>query len=195
VIVLVARARYHWRAFLNRPGRDEAYRWLAEGQRQLAEEVAQAARYVQSLLPERLKGDVSVGWRFVPSTQLGGDLFGYHLLRPDHLAVYLPDVSGHGVGSSLAVSAANLLSAGSLPGADFRGPGAVVARLNDVFQTELQSGKYFTTFYGVYNRGARSLAYCNAAHPTWPGPAASGWAARGGPCSSWSSRPARSPPS
>jgi sigma-B regulation protein RsbU (phosphoserine phosphatase) len=163
---LVARVRYHSRAYLSRLERDEAYRQLAESQRQLAEEVAQAARYVQSLLPERLKGDVSVDWRFVPSTQLGGDMFGYHWLGPDHLAVYLLDVSGHGVGSSLlAVSAANLLSAGSLPDTDFRDPGAVVGRLNDVFQMERQNGKYFTIFYGVYDRGARSLAYCNAAHP------------------------------
>jgi sigma-B regulation protein RsbU (phosphoserine phosphatase) len=163
---LVARVRYHSRAYLSRLERDEAYRQLAESQRQLAEEVAQAARYVQSLLPERLKGDVSVDWRFVPSTQLGGDMFGYHWLGPDHLAVYLLDVSGHGVGSSLlAVSAANLLSAGSLPDTDFRDPGAVVGRLNDVFQMERQNGKYFTIFYGVYDRPARTLAYCNAAHP------------------------------
>jgi sigma-B regulation protein RsbU (phosphoserine phosphatase) len=90
---------------------------------------------------------VGVGWRFVPSTRPGGDLFGHRRLGPDHLAVHLLDVSGHGVGSSpLAVSAANLLSTGSLPDTDFRGPGAVVARLNDVFQTGRQSGKYFTTF-------------------------------------------------
>jgi phosphoserine phosphatase RsbU/P len=55
-IELVARVRYHWRAYLNRPERDEAYRRLAEGQRRAAEEVAQAARHVQSLLPERLGG-------------------------------------------------------------------------------------------------------------------------------------------
>jgi sigma-B regulation protein RsbU (phosphoserine phosphatase) len=74
VIVLVARARYHSRAYLNRPERDGAYRRLAEGRWQPAEEAAQEARYVQSLLPERLKGDVSVDRRFVPSTQLGGDV-------------------------------------------------------------------------------------------------------------------------
>jgi sigma-B regulation protein RsbU (phosphoserine phosphatase) len=68
-------------------------------------------------------------------------------------------VSGHGVGSPLlAVSAASLLSAGPLPDTDFRGPGAVVARPNDVFQTKLQSGKYFTIFYGVYNCATRPLA-------------------------------------
>jgi phosphoserine phosphatase RsbU/P len=163
---LVARVRYHSRAYLNLLERNEAFRQLAESQRQLAEEVAQAARYVQSLLPAPLRGGVSIDWRFVPSTQLGGDMFGYHWLDPDHLAVYLLDVSGHGVGSSLlAVSAANLLSAQSLPGTDLRDPGAVVARLNDVFQMERQNGKYFTIFYGVYRRGERALAYCNAAHP------------------------------
>jgi sigma-B regulation protein RsbU (phosphoserine phosphatase) len=163
---LAARVHYHSRAYLDRLERDEAYRQLAASQRQLAEEVSQAARYVQSLLPVPLRDRVRVDWRFVPSTQLGGDMFGYHWLDPNHLSVYLLDVSGHGVGSSLlAVSAANLLSAQSLPGADFRDPGGVVARLNDVFQMERQNGKYFTLFYGVYRQGERTLAYCNAGHP------------------------------
>ncbi len=163
---LIARIRYHSRAYLDRMERNEAFRQLAESQRQLAEEVAQAARYVQSLLPEKLTGDVRVDWRFVPSAQLGGDMFGYHWLDADHLAIYLLDVSGHGVGSSLlAVSAANLLSAQSLQNTDFRDPGSVIARLNDIFQMERQNGKYFTIFYGVYDRKQRALAYCNAAHP------------------------------
>src|SRR5262245_38065909 len=163
---LVARVRYHSRAYLNLLERNEAFRQLAESQRQLAEDVASAARYAQSLLPAKLTGDVAVDWRFVPSAQLGGDMFGYHWLDPDHLAIYLLDVSGHGVGSSLlAVSAANLLSAQSLANTDFRDPGGVLARLNDVFQMDRQDGKYFTMFYGVYDKKARSLAYCNAAHP------------------------------
>jgi sigma-B regulation protein RsbU (phosphoserine phosphatase) len=163
---VLARIRYHSRAYLDRLERDEAYRQLAESQRQLAEEVAQAARYVQSLLPAKLAGGVNVDWRFVPSTQLGGDMFGYHWLDADHFAVYLLDVSGHGVGSSLlAVSAANLLSAQSLPDVDFRDPAAVMARLNDVFQMEKQNEKYFTIFYGVFEKAKRSLTYCNAAHP------------------------------
>ena len=112
MIVLVARVRYHSRAYLSWPERDEAHRRLAKGRRRPAEEVARRPRYVQSLLPERLKGDVSVGWRFMPSTRLGGDVFVHRWLGRDHLAVYLLDVSGHGVGSSpLAVSAANRLSA------------------------------------------------------------------------------------
>jgi sigma-B regulation protein RsbU (phosphoserine phosphatase) len=165
-VELVARVRYHSQSYVAQLERDEAYRQLAESQRQLAEEVAQAAHYVRSLLPEPLTGDVRADYCFVPSTQLGGDMFGYHWLDADHLAVYLLDVSGHGVGSSLlAVSAANVLTAQSLPDTDFRDPGRVLARLNDFFQMERQNGKYFTIWYGVYRRPDRVLAFGNAAHP------------------------------
>ena len=176
-IELVARVRYHSRSFLNLLERDEAYRLLAESQQIMAEEMAQASRYVQSLLPPPLTGAVRAGWRFVPSTQLGGDMFGYHWLDPEHLAIHLLDVSGHGVGSSLlAVSATNLLTSQALPNADFKEPGQVLSRLNDVFQMEKQNNKYFTIWYGVYRRGDRTLAYCNAGHPPpllWTGVSAS----------------------
>ena len=174
-VELIARIRYHSRSYLAQLERDEAYRQLAESQRLMAEELAQAARYVQSLLPAPLAGEVRLDWRFTPSTQLGGDMFGYHWLDPDHLAIYLLDVSGHGVGSSLlAVSAGNVLSSQALPQTDFRDPGQVMSRLNDVFPMEKQNNKYFTIWYGVYRRGERSLAFSNAGHPPpflWMGPA------------------------
>ena len=34
-----------------------------------------------------------------------------------------------------------------------------------MFQMDRQDGKYFTIWYGVYNRPRRTLAYCNAGHP------------------------------
>jgi phosphoserine phosphatase RsbU/P len=165
-IELIARIRYHSRGYINLLERNEAYRRLEESRRQLAEEIAQAARYVESLLPARLDGDVRIAWRFVPSTQLGGDMFGYRWLDPDHLALYLLDVSGHGVGSSLlAVSVTNLLASQSLPNTDCHDPGKVLARLNDIFPMEKQNGKYFTIWYGVFDRPRRTLTYSNAGHP------------------------------
>ncbi|MES1212947.1 MAG: SpoIIE family protein phosphatase [Singulisphaera sp.] len=165
-IELIARIRYHSRAYISRLERDEAFRQLAESQQQLADEVSQAARYVQSLLPEKLTGKISIDYRFVPSTQLGGDMFGYNWIDDEHFALYLLDVSGHGVGSSLlAVSAMNMLSAHSLAETDFRDPGQVLSRLNDVFQMEKQNGKYFTIWYGVFAPATRKLAFSNAGHP------------------------------
>jgi sigma-B regulation protein RsbU (phosphoserine phosphatase) len=175
-VELIARIRYHSGGYIHLLERDEAYRRLEESQKQLAAELAQAARYVESQLPARLQGDVRIDWRFVPSTQLGGDMFGYHWLDDDHLALYLLDVSGHGVGSSLlAVSVNNLLAAQSLPRTDFLDPGQVLARLNDIFPMEKQHNKYFTIWYGVLDRARRALAYSNAGHPAallYTGPSA-----------------------
>ena len=82
---LIARIRYHSKGYIAQFERNEAYRKLAESQKQLADEVAQAAKYVCSLLPEPIdQGPVRVDWRFVPSTQLGGDSFGYHWLDDEH---------------------------------------------------------------------------------------------------------------
>ena len=127
-IELIARIRYHSRGYIAMLERNEAYRRLAESRQQLADEIEQAANYVRSLLhPPVTEGPVRIDWRFVPSTQLGGDSFGYHWLDDDHLAVYLLDVSGHGVGASLlSVSAMNVITSQTLPHVDFRDPGQVL---------------------------------------------------------------------
>jgi len=157
---MLARIRYHSKGYVAQLERNEAYRKLADSQRQLAEEVAEAAKYVRSLLPEPIKkGPVRIDWRFLPSTQLGGDSFGYNWLDDDHFAVYLLDVSGHGVGSSLmSVSALNILRSQALPNTDFREPGQVLRSLNTAFAEELHDNKYFTIWYGVFRISTKQSA-------------------------------------
>jgi len=164
---MIARIRYHSKGYIAQLERNEAYRRLAESEKQLADEVAQAAKYVCSLLPQPIvQGPVKVDWRFVPSTQLGGDSFGYHWLDDDHFAVYLLDVSGHGVGASLlSVSAMNVLRTQTLPSADFRDPGQVLQGLNATFDMDRHDNKYFTIWYGVYRRSTRQLFYAGGGHP------------------------------
>lgn len=134
------------------------------GQREkLAREVAEAAAYVRSLLPAPLSGPVSVEWRYLPSSQLGGDAFGYHWLDGDHFVVYLLDVSGHGVGAGMmAASVTNVLRSLSVDLAD---PRQVLRALNAAFQMDRQDGKYFSIWYGVFDRVRRILTYASAGHP------------------------------
>src|SRR6185312_5036354 len=55
---LLARIRYHSKGYINLLQRNEAFEALEESQRRLAGEIKQAANYVRSLLPEKLrKGD------------------------------------------------------------------------------------------------------------------------------------------
>jgi len=166
-IELVARVRYHSKGYIAQLERNEAYSKLAESQRRLAEEVGEAAKYVRSLLPAPVPaGPVRVDWRFVPSTQLGGDSFSYHWLDDDHFAIFLLDVSGHGVGSSLmSVSALNVLRSQALPQTNFRDPSQVLQGLNTAFAMELHDNKYFTIWYGVYRHSTRQLIYTGGGHP------------------------------
>ena len=164
---LIARIRYHSRGYIALLQRNEAYTALQESQRRLAAEVRQAERYVESLLPDKLKkGAVQTDWRFVPSAELGGDSFGYHWLDDDHFAFYLLDVSGHGVGAALlSVSAMNALRSQALPNTDFRNPSQVLYALNNAFQMDQQNGLYFTIWYGVFHKPTRTIRYSGGGHP------------------------------
>jgi len=136
-------------------------------QKQLLEkELMEAAAYVQSLLPAPLNDRISIDSRFIPSSQLGGDCFDYSWLDPDYLSMYLLDVSGHGLGSALpSITVLNLLRSQSLPSVNFYQPHSVLRALNETFQMDDQNDKYFTIWYGVYNRVRRQLVYSSAGHP------------------------------
>lgn len=138
-----------------------------QAQKELLEiELAEAAEYVRSLLPDPLPGRVAVENRFVPSKQLGGDCFDYFWLDPEHLVLYLLDVSGHGMGATLpSIAVLNLLRTQSLPGANLYQPDQVLRALNEVFQMDNQGDKYFTIWYGVYTPKNCQLLYASAGHP------------------------------
>jgi sigma-B regulation protein RsbU (phosphoserine phosphatase) len=166
-IELIARIRYHSAGYINLLQRNEAYEALLKSQQALASELALAADYVISLLPQPITvGAARTSWRYFPSTQLGGDCFGYHWIDEDHFAMYLLDVCGHGVGAALlSVSALNVLRAQSLRNTDFRIPDRVLASLNDAFQMQDHNDLYFTIWYGVYNRTTREIRYASGGHP------------------------------
>ncbi len=139
---------------------------LEETRKRLAKELAEASRYVRSILPEPLLEPFRVDWEHHPSSELGGDAFGYHWIDHDHFAVYLLDVCGHGVAASLlSVSAINVIRSGALPDTDFRDPTAVLSALNGAFPMERQNNMYFTMWYGVFHVPSRSLRHASGGHP------------------------------
>jgi sigma-B regulation protein RsbU (phosphoserine phosphatase) len=163
---VLARIRYHSTGYIRLLERDEAFRRLRDSQKVLQAELSQAAKYVASLLPEPLEGTIATSWQFVPSTQLGGDSFGYHWLDDTHFAIYLLDVCGHGVGAALlSISVQNVLRAQTLPDVDFLDPASVLSALNTAFPMEEQNNMFFTMWYGVYSADTRELRYSSGGHP------------------------------
>jgi serine phosphatase RsbU (regulator of sigma subunit) len=132
----------------------------------LREELLEAERYVRAVLPAPQREPFAVDWRFVPTTELGGDSFGYHWIDAQHFAFYLLDVCGHGIGSALLSVAANQTLRGeALPDVDFRHPDAVLDALNRVYQMDRHNDMFFTIWYGVWEPQARRLRYASAGHP------------------------------
>ncbi|WP_448563050.1 PP2C family protein-serine/threonine phosphatase [Trichothermofontia sp.] len=139
---------------------------LQEQKQLLESQLAEAAAYVQSLLPPPMTHPVQINAQFIPSMQLGGDCFDYYWLDPDYLVIYLLDASGHGIGAALlSISVLNILRSQSLPNVNFYQPANVLVALNENFQMDKHGDRYFTIWYGVYNRVKRQLTYASAGHP------------------------------
>jgi phosphoserine phosphatase RsbU/P len=165
-VELVARIRYHSKGYISLLERNEAYAALAESRQRMAEQIEAAAKYVRSLLPAPTREPVQMDWRYIPSADLGGDTLGYHWLDGDHMAMYIIDVTGHGLDSALfSVTIMNVLRSRSLPNTDFRVPGQVLAALNDAFPMDAYGQKCFTIWYGVYNRAQAVLSWSGGGHP------------------------------
>lgn len=147
---------------------EESYHVIREKQTQLDNELNSASEFVRSLLP--VPGDVAPGirlsWEFLPSSQLGGDLFQVAQWGDDHMGIMVLDMSGHGTGPALrAVSLAMWFKgahiAQSFPDFD---PGEIVTRLN-AENPMTDQGDYFTIWVGVLQHSTSILRFASAGHP------------------------------
>jgi sigma-B regulation protein RsbU (phosphoserine phosphatase) len=140
-------------------------RALLASQERLIDELRQAAAYIESRLPVRLRGPVASDWCFLSSSQLGGDFFDHQWLSESKLACYLLDVCGHGVGACLlSASIQDALRSRTLPDCDFERPAQVVAALNRAFQMQEHGERFFTIWYGVYDTSTRRIEYSCGGH-------------------------------
>lgn len=156
--------------------RREAEEALRRSKEAMQHDLLVAAAVQRSLLPPP---ELTVGpWRlahaFQPCDDLAGDGVGVVPLPDGRTALYLLDVSGHGVGAALlsfalnhlltSVGEGSLLIEGSNGVRSVAPPARVAERLNRQFPME-RSRQYFTLVYGVLDQTARRLDYVIAGHP------------------------------
>jgi len=150
---------------------------LMEKQMRLNEDLEAAAGIQRSLLPHGSLDmeTMEVAWRFLPCDTIGGDIFNVVRLDETHWAIYMLDVSGHGVPSALVtVSASQMLhpQRGLLlkkaiqppPYYEIRGPSEVLNLLDQEYPIE-RFNKYFTIAYLILDVKTSLVRYSNAAHP------------------------------
>ena len=138
-----------------------------------------AAKVQQSLLPTEGpdSGRVQFAWKYLPCDELAGDFLNFFSLDDTHIAVFVVDVSGHGVASSLLsvtvgrvmtpqVSSSALLVQPQNGSDQLRivPPAEVAYELNQRFSMEDQNGLYFTLAYGVLDTETLEFRYVQAGH-------------------------------
>lgn len=154
---------------------EAANRELTRKQRLLDQDLEAAAGIQKALLPSDLprSSRLDLAWRFLPSQHIGGDMFSVFELSPDHIGMYLLDVSGHGVPSALVtVSVHEMLhrSSGHVVqyledgGVNVAEPRWVADMLDQEYPLE-RFEKFFTMFYAVLDVPSGILRYTNAGHP------------------------------
>lgn len=153
---------------------EEKNRQLSQVLDELHEDMEAAGNMQRSLLPDKrisIPG-LSFSWYYETSENIGGDLLNIMPLDNDMAALFILDVSGHGIQSAmLAVSVHRMLSAweGSnsilrLPDGTPRPPAEVASELNSEFMLDKNNFQYFTMIYGLIDLKKRTLTYCRAGH-------------------------------
>ena len=153
---------------------------LERTNRQMRSDLEAAAEVQRSLLP-RVAPDVpGVGfaWHYRPCLALAGDSLGVLPLDDRHVALYVLDVSGHGVSSALlSVAVTRSLGLKSDPAAlvsvrepgeeepRVRHPAEVASRLNDLFPMDAIDNHYFTLTYGILDPETGRFEFVSPGNP------------------------------
>jgi sigma-B regulation protein RsbU (phosphoserine phosphatase) len=148
---------------------------LAAAHARMKKDLEAAARIQQSFLPTedpKIPG-VLFSWRYEPCDELAGDTLNIVPLDDRYTAVYVLDVSGHGVPSSLmSVTLSRLMTRGAESDSilwdeaedRFSTPVEVMNELARRFPYDIETGQYFTLAYGVLDSADRKLHYASAGH-------------------------------
>lgn len=152
---------------------------LETASRAMKRDLQAAADLQRALLPVELPKcpGMNFAYRFRPCSDVGGDALNVLLLDDRHIALYLLDVSGHGVASALlSVTLTHMLSV--VPDRSFlyqaatdntgrhaiTPPAEVVSRLNRHFLFNPGLPQFFTMVYGVLDRETGEFCYVAAGH-------------------------------
>ena len=159
-------------------GYTQAANELAVANERMRSDLEAAARVQQSLLPDEhvdVEG-AEFMWHYRPCDELAGDGLNVFKCDDENVAMYVMDVSGHGVAAALlSVSVTHHLSQliGSsdesaqcdMTAENVVSPAWLASNLNALFPMQSVGRHYFTFVYGVLNVKTRQFCFVSAGSP------------------------------
>lgn len=159
---------------------EENLQTVEKQKKELERNLNMATKIQEALIPKSF-GDVPncfFNCTFQPSGRVGGDIFDIFMLDADNVGIYMLDVMGHGVASSMLaviLSETLILDVGRgsplrrktnvVPYYEIVSPLEVVNYLNKRFPFGRYS-HYFTIFYMILNVRTGVMKYIRAGHPS-----------------------------
>lgn len=147
---------------------------LTEANQRMASNLSEAAKVQKAFLPNTpppSSSGVDSAWIYQPCEGLAGDMFNLIQLDERRVAVYMIDVSGHGVAAALlSVHVSRVLTQRGATllrgeGDEPTPPTEVAAALNGRFAFDGAVQQYFTFLYGILDIETGEFRYTSAGHP------------------------------
>jgi len=141
---------------------------LIDRNKKMRKDLQFAKRLQERILPR--KGsieNINIDYIYKASETLSGDMFDLFYIDEENIGIYISDVAGHGIAASMMTMFIRQTMRGIK--ADILSPSLVLTELHRRFSLlNLEPDKYFTIFYGVYNKITHEFKYSNAGHNCIP---------------------------
>jgi sigma-B regulation protein RsbU (phosphoserine phosphatase) len=148
--------------------------------KKVRESIDAAARIQRTLLPSKSPDidGLEFSWLFEPCDELAGDALNVIPLTDRLVALYMLDVTGHGLPAALlSVTLSRFLSplgedsilyeatGDEEAASSAAAPSRVLERLNHRLPFDTRTSQFFTIFYGILDRKTLAMNYASAGHP------------------------------
>lgn len=146
----------------------ELVKKVNEKNRKMSEDISFARNMQNRMLPPKgMYNSLNIDYLYESSELLSGDFFDVFKIDADNVGIYICDVVGHGVTASLLtifVRQSLRTIAKAYNNAD-----KIIEELHKTFLSlNLDYDKYFSIFFGIYNKVTHDFQYINAGHNSIP---------------------------
>lgn len=141
---------------------------LVQQNAKMLQDIKFAEKIQRKILPKKgIYKTLRIDHIYKPCEMLSGDMLDVFHIDDDNIGIYICDVAGHGITSSMMTMFVRQTMRSIKD--DLTSPSKALTELQKRFSSlELESDKYFTMFYAVYNIKDHSLKYANAGHNCMP---------------------------
>ena len=141
---------------------------LIEKNKKMRKDLLFAKKIQEKILPsnESLE-NIKIDYLYKPSEMLSGDMFDVFIIDEENIGIYISDVAGHGVSASMMTMFIRQTMRSIKD--DILNPSVAISELHRRFcSLNLEVDKYFTIFYGIFNKKNYTFSYANAGHNCIP---------------------------